>query len=276
MKILVPTDFSMHADHAIQMAIEVAKTTSSEIHLYHSAKLPEEWEDLPASKKYADELNKDRALWVRDKLQVIEKRITADGIPCFIHYTGGDFLSNIEEILTKEDFDLIIMGSHGASGKYEWFIGSKTQKVLRKVNQNVLVVKAKTNKLDFRKSVFVTDLGLSSKDDFQKYLQFITLFPFEEIHILCINTNSFYSQPGVLIQSSLEDLKDLASELPIETHFHKDLTVDAGVREFVKANEIDLVAISNSKKSALRRFFRGSHVEMIVNHSMVPVLSIDY
>lgn len=276
MKILVPTDFSMYADHALLAAIEIAKKTSAEIHVYHSAALPEDWEDLPSAIKYKDLINKEMAIWVRNKLQEIQSRIQVFGIECFIHYTGGPFLLNIEEILAKESFDLVIMGSHGASGKYEWFVGSNTQKALRKLNQNVLIIKSKQVSLDFRRSVYVTDLGAHAKKGFQKFLQFLTLFPIEEINVLCINTSSFYAQPNVLVQSSLEELKSIAVELPVKTHFYKELTVDAGVRDFVLNNDIDLIGISNRKKNSLKRFFLGSNVEMIINHSNVPVLSIDY
>jgi len=276
MKILVPTDFSMYADHALEMAVQIALLHKGEIHLYHSAHLPDDWEDLPANIKYKDLVNKERALWVRDKLNKIKEEIEKFGISTKVHYTGGDFLYNIEEVISEIAFDLIVMGSHGASGKYEWFVGSNTQKVLRQVDQNVLVVKSKSKKLDFKSSVFVTDLGSSAKKDFEKFLQFITLFQIQNIHILCINTSSFYTQPSVLVNSALKELKSLAAELPIQTHFHRDLTVDAGVRDFIAKHNIDLVAIANSKKNALKRFFRGSHVEMIVNHSPIPVLSIDY
>src|SRR5690606_34977233 len=45
----------------------------------------------------------------------------------------------ITEVANKNKVDLIIMGSHGASGFKEMFIGSNTEKVVRTSNTPVLV-----------------------------------------------------------------------------------------------------------------------------------------
>jgi nucleotide-binding universal stress UspA family protein len=68
MKILVPTDFLMYADFALDAAIQIAKKNKGEIHLYHSAQIPDDWEDFPAELRYKDSSNKKITLWVRDKL----------------------------------------------------------------------------------------------------------------------------------------------------------------------------------------------------------------
>lgn len=276
MKILVPTDFSHFADKALNVAIQLAKKWKGEIHLYHSANIPDDWEDLSATERYQDMVNKPIALKVRNRLAELVDKVNAQNIPCFDHYTGGGFLDNITEITTKINFDLIVMGSQGASGKEEWFLGSNTQKVIRKLHQNVLVVKNEIPKVDFKKVLFVTGLDNEDKEAFRYFLKFISKYEVEEVHIMTVNTSSFFMQPNVLVQKVLKDFKAIASDFPVKTHFYRDYSIDAGIRHFSENYAIELIAIANHSRRPLKRIFRGSNVEMLVNHSSLPILAIDY
>ncbi len=53
--------------------------------------------------------------------------------------------------------DLIVMGSHGASGFQEMFIGSNTEKVVRNSDVPVLVVKREEPEFKADKFVFASD-----------------------------------------------------------------------------------------------------------------------
>ena len=276
MKILVPTDFSQCAEHALNAAIQLAKKWEGEIHLYHSANIPDDWEDLPAGVRYQDTIHKPIALRVRNKLNTLADKIKASGIPCYNHYTGGKFLNNITEITDEINFNLIVMGSQGASSKDEWFLGSNTQKIVRKLHRNVLVIKEEVSEINFKKVLFVTGLDKEDKDAFRYFLQFISKFEVEKVHVMTVNTTSFFSQPYILVKEVLKDFKTIASDFPIETHFYRDYSIDAGIRHFSENYGIDLVAISNHTRRPLKRIFSGSNVEMLVNHSKVPVLAIDY
>lgn len=276
MKILVPTDFSIYADYAFNAALLFAEKLNAEIHLYNSADIPDDWEDLKAFIRYLDTDNKKVALKVRNQLKKLKWKAEAKGLVCKYHYTGGKFLKNITEITDKIDFDLIIMGSHGVSGKEEWFIGSNTQKVLRKLHKNVLVVKQELTALDFSKVLFVTGLDQEDKEAFRRFLAFIEPFQPKEIHIMTVDTAGFFTQPSIVVKSALNDFKAIAEGQNVKTHFYADFTIDAGIRHFTEEFSIDLVAISNHVRHPLKRIFVGSNVEMIANHLDAPLLVIDY
>jgi len=275
-KILVPTDFSIFAEYALDAAILFAKKLNAEIHLYHSADIPDDWEDLPAEVRYHDGANKQVAIKVRNILEQLQQKVEAEGITCYRHYTGGKFLKNINEIIEKIDFDLIVMGSHGASGKEEWFLGSNTQKVVRKLHQNVIVVKNKMTKIDFSEVLFVTGLEKEDQEAFRRFLDFIAYFNVDKVYVMTVNTSSFFSQPSILVKSVLKKFEAIAEGFNVSTHFYRDYTIDAGIRHFVDDYEIDLVGMSNHVRHPFKRIFQGSNVEMVVNHCEVPVLAIDY
>ena len=267
MKILVPTDFSEYAEMALSSAIQIAQRTNGEIYLYHCADVPDNWENLSPEIRYKDEYNKSKAIWVRDKLDKKVKEIESTGLMAQSFYAGGKFLKNIDEMVSKENFDLIVMGSHGASGKQEWFIGSNTQKVLRKVRINTLVVKNGNPKLEFKNPLFVTGLVTDDQKALEKFLDFLRWFDTEKLHIITIDTDSFFTEPAAVMLAALEDFKKNVTDFEVVTHFYKGNSIDQGVRKYVNENNIDLIGISNHIRHPIKRFFKGSNVEILANHS---------
>jgi len=272
--ILIPTDFSKYANYAFEAGCQLAKSTKAHLHLYHCMNLPDDWEDQSPEEKMSDHRENNIAIEVRHQLIELQTRAKDYGVECSIHATGGNFLKDINEVLEKVKVDLIVMGSHGASGKEEWFIGSNTQKAVRKLRYNVLIVKNPVADLKFKKVTFVSGLTVNDQEAFKIFLDFVKPFQPEEVHVLSIDTSSWFTQPTIVMSESLKDFKAIAKDYNCKTHFYKDFSVQAGIRHFVHENKIDLVGISYRVRNSLKRIFLGSNVEMLVNHSEVPVLSV--
>ena len=65
--------------------------------------------------------------------------------------------NGIMDISKKNDVDLIVMGSHGASGFKEMFIGSNAEKVVRNSEVPVLIIKQKEDNFQVNDFVFASD-----------------------------------------------------------------------------------------------------------------------
>ena len=168
------------------------------------------------------------------------------------------------------------MGSHGVSGKEEWLIGSNTQKVIRKVHKNVLVVKNPIGELTFSKVLFATGLHTGEQECFNRFLEFLRPFDIDELHVMAVDTSGYFSQPSFLMLEALKDFQKIADAYPCQTHFYSDYSVESGIRHFTEEYDIQLIGISNHNRSKIKRILMGSNVEMLINHSQVPVLSIDF
>ena len=123
---------------------------------------------------------------------------------------------------------------------------------------------------------FVSGLTEDDQGVFLNFLEFLAPFSVSKVHILTVNTSSYFAQPPVVIQSVQKDFEALADEYNVESHFYKDYSVDAAVRHFSEENNIQFIGISNRKRNSIKRFFQGSTVETLVNHLPVPILTIDY
>lgn len=276
MKYLIPTDFSKYADYAIQMGIKMAKKTGAEITLFHSMDEMHTLDKLKLKAFKSEELSNHIETLSTEKLELLQRDVLNHGIKCKIKVLKGRLLENVQIMLNKEKYEAIIMGSHGATGKEEWFIGSNTSKAVRKLHNNILVIKKPVTELDFSDVVFVTGLNVEEQDSFRKFLQFVKSFDVNNIHVMTVDTYNYFTQPSIVMREALADFKKIAQGYPIETHFYTDYSIQAGIRHFTEEYNIDLIGISNHVRHPLKRMFLGSNVEMIVNHSSEPVLSIDY
>jgi len=171
------------------------------------------------------------------------------------------------------DIDFIVMGSHGASGKKEFFIGSNTQKVVRAIDCSIFVVKNSIENFQIAKTVFASNFKPSDEEPLKYALEFLKPF-MPEIHLVEINTPSLITMPHYIEQEVINDFKKMCAGFKCYTHFIKDYSVDSGIRNFTKQIGADLIILSNNKNNPIKHFLRGSNVEFMVNHADVPVLSI--
>ncbi len=264
--ILTPTDFSACAIEATKVTLALAEFTGAKMHLVHTItknKNRISSVDLEQEHRNVNTLFKE---WIK---QAGEKRV--DIITSCME---GNLVQNIQEYIDTNTIDFVVMGSHGASGKNEYLIGSNTQKVIRKVHCPVFIVKDSMANYGLGKIVFASNFDPSERPAFQYLLDFVRPFN-PEIHLVAINTGSWFGQPYLLVKECMDDFVKMCAPLTCKTHFYRNLTIEGGIRQFSEEIGADLIAMSNINKHPLKRIFSGSNVEALVNHSKAPVLSID-
>ena len=156
---------------------------------------------------------------------------------------------------------MVVMGSHGASGKNEFFIGSNTQKAVRVVHCPVLVLKKPLGNLGFNKIVYASSFNLDEKESILRFKNFIKHFIPEVIHLLTIHTSAFFSPPYVLEKAALNDCGKLLQPFKVHNHVYRDFTISGGIQNFVAKVKPDLLVVSNHQRHPLKRMLRGSNVE---------------
>lgn len=275
MKILCPTDFSTVATYAFDAACLLARQLKAELHLFHNtsatATLVNEFdEEIYAPYQHAI------VVAAEEQLALLKKEASKRKVAVDTHLSSGDFLNNIQELIAQMPIDFVVMGSHGASGKREWLIGSNAQKVVRKIHTNILIIKEPLTELRLEKAVFATGLLPEDQKAFRNFLDLTALLNIREVHLLSIHTSGIFNPPQIVMQEALKDFAAITEGYTCKTHYYEDISVEAGIRHFTQEHRMDLIAIANHPRSPLRRIFSGNTVEMVVNHARVPVLSVDY
>lgn len=276
MKILVPTDFSECADFALNAACQFALIMDSDITLFHVADLPDEFGAKSSDDSLAERVQERMKNNIDELMSQREAMAGSVGVKLHKESCFGSFTESLIDYDKEHQFDLVVMGSYGASGKQEWFIGSNTQKLVRKLRKNILVIKNPISNLRFNKVMFPSNLTETDREAFVEFLEFLKIFKTKEVHILAVNTSGWFNQPTPIMLELLKDFKALATgDYDCQTHYYSDYSVEAGIRHFAEKYEIDLVGISNIGRSPIKRLFQGSNVEMLINHSEIPILVID-
>lgn len=269
-RILVPTDFSEHAEDALKIAAQIAKKTNSEIIILHMLELPGQMNDaimggvsIPETMLFMKKAN--------EKLDEIADRPYLEGISVTEIVKIDKTIHGISQISKENDIDLIIMGSHGSSGVQELLIGSNTEKVVRNSDIPVLVIKKDISNFNASTIVFASDFTEESKKPFEKLLNFTEFFD-SKIHLVTICTpNSF--KPTHVIEKAMRDFIDEFNLINYSTHIYNDTNIEKGIINFSNSINADMIGMCTHGRTGFAHFFNGSISEGLVNHAAKPVIT---
>ena len=135
--ILVPIDFSVSSEHALDYACGLAEKLGCKIHLVHAigAALPELSVALTDAML---ETMRAGSMMHLEKLAEARKPIATFGR---LIVEPGDARDAILKVASALDPDLIVMGSHGRRGLSRLVLGSVAEHVVRRARCPVLIVR---------------------------------------------------------------------------------------------------------------------------------------
>lgn len=270
--ILVPTDFSEQAENALKVAAQLAQKFNAEIYLLHLIELPADMvnpvgetraNDLPealffmklAKKRFDDLLSRPylKGLKVHDTVEI------------------NKAFDGILEASQKHGCDFIVMGSRGASGLKEMFIGSNTEKVVRTSEVPVLVVKNDHPSFEIQNFIFATNLETTGRKTLSKVVALAETFQ-AKLHLVYINTaNEFLTTNDC--DKKLKKYMEGTDFNNYEFHVFNDDSIEQGILNFAKKVKADVVGIATHGRKGLSHFFNGSISEDLVNHANSPVIT---
>ncbi|WP_291110718.1 universal stress protein [Flavobacterium sp. UBA6195] len=269
-RILVPTDFSKHAEYALKVAAQIAKKNDGEIFLIHMLELPSSGNDSLSSSHEIPELMFFKNA-VISKLDNLMNSDYLNGIKITKIVQFEMAFDGIIKNGKAHDVDLIVMGSHGSNGFQEMFIGSNTEKVVRNSEAPVLVIKREEDNFKAEKFVFASDFSEEIKKPFEKVVAFSNKFG-SHLHLVNVNTPNNFKSTKV----AQKQMDEFVAEFKIEnfsTHIYNDINVEKGILHFAKSIDADIIGMSTHGRKGLSHFFNGSISEDLVNHAKRPVIT---
>ena len=142
--ILVPTDFSPVGEKALSLAVEIADP-DARIELFHA------WQYPPGTQGVTDPDNPSGPMAaVRDQLieinnmraESLSKRHRTTGKEIAFAQEHGASAAVIQQRLDQNQYDLVVMGTHGYRGVRRFLLGSVAEATVRHAPCSVLVVHA--------------------------------------------------------------------------------------------------------------------------------------
>ena len=272
-KIIVPIDFSDHSEFALKAAAKLAKRNNSELLALHMLEMSD------ALLTTTDNEHNQKIIFF---LKLAEKRFNEflekdylkdiKVVPIVKHFK---VFSEVNDVAKEHNANLIVMGSHGASGLKEFFVGSNTERVVRNSDIPVLVVKNEVVDINFDTIIFATDFG---EEDIKPYINASKLFGKSDskMILLYINLPNENFRSSLEIESRIADFLQAADgnlDSINNVAYQADYSVEQGVLNFANKAGADLIAISTHGRKGISHFFAGSIGEDIANHSILPVMT---
>lgn len=265
-KILVPCDFSEPAINAYRFALGIAAQSKGTVHLLHIIELPVLHDTvLMPVLNFEEQLLKD----LRENAEMRFKKVTdkykPEGVKVIVKTEFGSISKMIQDHIAKESIDIIVMGSHGASGAREFFIGSNAEKVVRNSPVPVLVIKD-YYKGPIKNIVFPNTLDTEAQEDLVMKVKALQNFFKAHLHLVWINTPVNFTSD----KRTNERLEAFARRFLL-----KDYTIsifnstdeERGIIEFSNTIKGDLIAMGTHGRKGVSHLLNGSLAEDVVNHN---------
>ncbi|KAA9338820.1 universal stress protein [Adhaeribacter soli] len=275
-KILVPTDFSAEAQHAFDIATQLAHLSGAELKLLNVIEM-NGTPNFAATGDYMGSGGVEQLYMVkllestRDQMRRMMNSNQFSDVRILDEVDVDDIFHNIRKKITQESIDLVVMGTKGADGLNEMLIGSNTEKVVRQAHCPVLTVKANSGPFDVRTIVFPSNFREDSPYpvDVLKYFQ--KLFN-AHVHLVYINTPTTFGTS----RESKARMEDFVRRYNLENYtlnIHNDSVEEDGILSFADEVNADLIIMATHGRTGFSHLLSGSIAEDMVNHAQRPILT---
>lgn len=272
--ILIPIDFSETSLLAIQHAAFTAQLHKAKLVLIHV--MENHWRNfnIVAPNVTVNEPN-DITNAIENRLEELAVDIRSKyGVDSVCITTKGRIDTEILNISKEHNVDLIFMGTHGASGFVEFFIGSNANKVVSQSECPVISIQEDAKKTGFKDILLPIDHSEHSR---QKVHQAIVLAKHfaAEVHILGLEESSNENEIKKL-NMHIHQLEELLKKDGISCSKKVIKTSNQAKTTTKYAKEVgaNLIVIMTDQDENISGRLLGTYAQQIVNHSKVPVMSI--
>jgi len=274
-KILVPTDFSEDSANAIKFAYSFSKENDSKFSLlnvynfavYDPNMPPEILADVIKQSGENSRQGLDLLIDEFEKTYPDFKNFMIDKITA-----EGNTIECIESAVEEGNFDLIIMGTKGASGIAEVLIGSNAYSVLAKSHVPVLVVPEKSTYKGLENILYAVDLTCS---------ELPAINGLERLMDLKKKDITFLHLSGELEEDLTDDekkyfdeLKNKLNDVSFKFEFAKCVNVTECLEKMIHTLKADLLIVSKKKRDFLENLFHSSVSKKLACHTDVPLLAL--
>lgn len=272
-KILVPFDFSKEAGYALQLAVQIAEESDSAITLMNVIEHPtpgsfktmgiDDYD--PMANVYISRLIEK----VKNEMDEIMSNDAYGQVDLNYKIVLGNAFNELTEEIDTSNCNLVIMGTTGASGLEEFFVGSNAEKIVRHAKCPVITLRNEVDLDDIEDIVFATDMDKTT-DRFISELVKLQEFFDAQLRLVRINTPAHFN-------SSREDIARM--KLFANRYKIKNFTYDVynhsseeeGIIHYAEDIDAGIIAMGTHQRSGINHFFNDSLAEEVVNHAVRPV-----
>lgn len=266
-KILVPLDLSQTSLNALDTAVAMAKKHNATLLLLNV--IEPVLHPTDETNLHVDELTNSV-----DVLTALAGTIQQEScIKTKIIQSEGNVTETIIKNSLLHRSDLIVMGTHGASGFRSGFIGSNTYGVTKHSSCPVLIVPPNRKYLSFKKVVFPVRPITGALLRYDVACHFLSSSSCMDVLGLSYGT---MERQTSLLEKVIEEIKEPLETDKVKTRpvWGMGLSIAEDVLVYVQQMNPDLVIVTSVLDVVTKPDFLGPHTQKILNCSKAPILCI--
>jgi nucleotide-binding universal stress UspA family protein len=296
--ILLPTDFSACADHALTHAVDLADRFGAHLHLLHVVnELDPDWYGLTDAQERAVKLRDQIESEARERLRSLvpeEERAIETTVSLQLSFDVAD---SINEYVEEREMDLVVMGTHGRKGLDRLMLGNVADKIIRHAPCPVMTVREEVpwaegdGQADFEEVLAPIDFSEHSRDALRVAKVFANQYQ-ARLHLLfvaekrIVPTFSDTGLPGIGVvemdpeivknaEKALQQLNENIGGPEVRSAYHvQEGDVSHDIIDFAETQGVDLIVMATRGLTGVNRFLMGSNTERIVRVAPCPVLTL--
>ena len=257
-RIVVPVDFSAHAQHALTEAVKLASTFSAEVFVVHAFRAINRADTI---KSVSEMLHRE----TQDALDDLISRVEVPpNVPITAKAVNGEPVEVIEQFVEKMAADLIIIGTQGEMSDPDVFLGSVTGALIKETDIPILIVPREGHLADI-KQILLTVKSLIIRYEDQ-------LTPLKTLqHALGASISLLQIKTPDLTEADHE-ISPYLSALSLPTDCLEAENVSAGLSHYLGAHPVDLICVLRRKRKFFEILFTRSATKKEQFSSSLPML----
>jgi nucleotide-binding universal stress UspA family protein len=268
-EILCPTDLSLHSEHALAHALQIARRFSAGLTLYHAVEMIDHgyahWRfGHPTDVWHEAEMAGNQA--------VADRAATLD-VPhqCLVERTGS-VARAVLAVMQARQPDLTVMATHSRTGLPHFLLGSVVEKVVRHAFRPVLAVPPSDVVRPYTRIVLPTDFSLASRLAFPLAATLARAFG-ADVVALHVVAGMPRTMPVVFSEAGLRNfLMPEFSGLRVTPRVFDTGAVWHHIVETARLERADLIVMSTRGHHSLADTILGSNTDRVVRHAPCAVL----
>jgi nucleotide-binding universal stress UspA family protein len=266
-RILVPVDLSETSLNALDTAVFLAKKYQAELQILNVS------EKIPGGRNIEGQATFSKKPYP-DVLPALQRAIgDTNGIKPGLLVKEGYVAETIISVAVSTKSDLIVMGTHGASGYRDGFIGSNCYTVIKHADCHVLTVPPAIRFTQSNNLLF----PVRPVNGVLKQYKLVCNFMMEgsTLQILGLSNFSAERETGALNKLAGEIKYELEKgNVKNRTVWGKGISASADILHFMQIHSPDLIVLSTFLDGIVKPNYIGPHTQKIINTSRIPVLVI--
>jgi nucleotide-binding universal stress UspA family protein len=274
-KILIPTELNDLSSRTTEFAVDLADQAGiSEVILLniivpaHSQTFAASGDVFSAQSATASRLNLLMMEKHQKRVEKLATRYSTDSVTVKPYVRFNDSKTNLNEYMQHFDAGLLVCGSHDRESFLDKLFVTKTEKIIRKVDYPVIILKKETEFSKIKNIALAIDLKEEVQHGLDEVVDFAAMVnaKLQLLHVIVDNEiTSDYAIEKLQELSQKNNLKNF------EINVVNSGNLESGLYKFSRKYKPDMIAVLSEGKGKIRKLIFGSSTDEIVEETDKPV-----